>query len=189
MVQEAWSVIARTTIVAVAACVVACASDPKALERDRVAADTGGYALRLVIRRPSTLQAELYEVDRTGKAGFGGGPAALEGRVTWQRDLTEADAIQFRSAMSQCPWVVEGRPDDRGPDKAEPVTTVSVTMPGGLVREFTLRGDQPQVQSFVNMIKPWVADRHRRLLDKLPEATEPPKPKPAATEAPQRSPT
>jgi hypothetical protein len=29
------------------------------------------------------------------------------------------------------------------------------------------------------MIKPWVGDRHGRLLDKLPEATEPPKGKAA----------
>ena len=178
MVQEAWSVITRVLTMAAALCLAACAVDKEALEKNRVVADTGGYALRLIVRKPSTIQAELFEVNRQGKAGYAGGQSAIEGAVTFQRDLSEADAIKFRAAISECSWVVDGKPKDLGPEKAEPISIVSVTLPSGIIREFTLHGEQPQVDAFVTMIKPWVGDRHGRLLDKLPEATEPPKGKP-----------
>jgi len=65
------------------------------------------------------------------------------------------------------------------PDGGELIGNIAFGPLHGPARNFTLHGEQPQVDAFVTMIKPWVGDRHGRLLDKLPEATEPPKVKPA----------
>lgn len=139
-------------------------------------ADTDGYALRLRVQRPSEQKYELYQVTRQGRVGWAGGMDAMEAttKVTFERDLTPDEAKAFREAMAKCPWV-EAKPDDRGPEKAEPITMVTLGLPNGAERTFTLRGDQPEVTAWVKLLKPWAAGRHKRDLDRLPEATEPPK--------------
>jgi len=139
-------------------------------------ADTGGYALRLRVQRPSEQKYELYQVTRQGRVGWAGGMDAMEAatKVTFERDLTSDEAKAFRDAIAKCPWV-EAKPDDRGPEKAEPITMVTLGLPNGAERTFTLRGDQPEVNAWLKLLKPWAAGRHKRDLDRLPEATEPPK--------------
>lgn len=141
-----------------------------------VVADTGGYALRLRVQQPSEQRYELLQVTRQGRVGWAGGQDAMEAttKVTFERDLTTEEAEAFREAMAKSPWV-EAKPEDRGPERAEPITAVAVGLPGGIERTFTLRGDQPEVNAWVKRMKPWVAVRHKRTLDRLPEATEPPK--------------
>lgn len=139
-------------------------------------ADTGGYALRLRVQRPSDQKYELFQVSRQGRVGWAGGMDAMEAttKVTYERDLTPDEAKAFRDAIAKCPWI-EAKPDDRGPDKAEPITIVALGLPNGAERAFTLRGDQPEVNVWVKLMKPWAAGRHKRDLDRLPEATEVPK--------------
>jgi len=155
--------------------VAGCATNDAAAARHRMVSDTGGYALRLQIKRPSTNQFELYEVDRQGYACHAGGQAALDGEVKYRRPLSPQAAQAFRDAMADCPWV-RGKPDERGPDKAEPITEVTLRIPGGTERSFRLRGEQPQVEAFLKILRPEVADRHKPILDRLPEATEGPNP-------------
>ncbi|MGA1266451.1 MAG: hypothetical protein ACO32J_04655 [Phycisphaerales bacterium] len=157
------------------ASVAGCAASAAEAARHRMVSDTGGYALRLQIKRPRTNQFELYEVDRQGYACHAGGQAALDGEVKYRRPLSPQGAQAFRDAMTECPWV-QGKPDDRGPDKAEPITEVTLRLPGGTERSFRLRGEQPQVEAFLKILRPEVADRHKPILDRLPEATEGPKP-------------
>lgn len=141
-------------------------------------ADTGGYAIRLRVQRPSEQRYELYEVTRQGRVGWAGGMDAMEAttKVTFERDLTPDEAKAFRDAIAKCAWV-EAKPDDRGPEKAEPITMVALGLPNGVERTFTLRGDQPEVNAWLKLLKPWASGRHKRDLDRLPEPTEPPKAK------------
>ncbi len=171
---------ARVLILAVGCAWNGCTVDATELERHRVVADTGGFSLRVIISRASTMQHELFQVSRQGNAGYSGGMAAVNGEVTFQQELPETVAIQFREFMGRCPWV-QGKPSDCGPDKAEPVTTVTVRLPSGIERVFTLRGEQPLVDEFVQLIRPLFVNRHERLLNKLPEGSEPPKPKAQST--------
>ena len=149
-------------------------------------ADTGGYAIRLRVQRPSEQKYELYEVTRKGRVGWAGGMDAMEAttKVTFERDLTPDEAKAFRDMIAKCPWV-EAKPDERGPEKAEPITIVALGLPSGTDRTFTLRGDQPEVNAWLKLLKPWAASRHKRDLDRLPEATEVPKGKAAEQAKPE----
>lgn len=171
MVQEARRLIAAIACAALAACAV----DGELPASQRAVADTGGWSLRLVIRRPSRTQYELYEVDRLGYAGYGGGMDALNGEVKHRFPLTPEAAQRYREAIAQCPWT-EAKPEDLGPRNEEPITDVSILARGGVERKFTLRGEQPEVRKFVEILKPVVAKRHERILDQLPRASEGPKP-------------
>ena len=162
----------------VALAVGACRSKPGQVDPDRVVADTGGYALRLVVKRPKELKFELYEVTRKGRAGFCGGEAARDERQpTFMTELPPDVAESFRQELARCPWT-EAKPEDRGPEGTEPVTVVTLGLPNGIDRKFTLFGPQPQVDVFVRLLEPVVRKRHDPFLDRLPEATEPPRPKP-----------
>ena len=139
-------------------------------------ADTGGHSLRLRVQHPSEQRYELFQVSREGRIGWAGGMDAMEAttKISFERDLTADEAQAFRDAMAKCAWA-EAKPDDRGPDKAEPITAVAIGLPNGVERTFTLRGDQPEVNAWLKLLKPWAASRHKRHLERLPEATEPPK--------------
>lgn len=164
---------------------VACAKNPGALEASRVVADTGGYSFKLLIKQPSQQRYEALQVSREGRVGYAGGMAAMEGmKPTYERALTLDEADAFRAAILACPWT-EAKPDDRGPDKAEPITDVTIGMPSGIERKFTLRGEQPAVDAWLKLLKPWVKDRHKSELDILPKATEPPKVEGAGGAPPQ----
>ena len=171
MVQEARRLIA----IVVCAALVACASGRASSDAHRAVADNGGWSLRLVVKRPSTGQYELFEVDRRGYAGYAGGGDAVNGEVRHRFPLTPEAAQQYRDAMAKCPWT-QGKPDDLGPKNEEPVTDVTLQAIGGTERKFTLRGDQPQVKVFLDILKPVLAKRHNRTLDALPRATEGPQP-------------
>jgi hypothetical protein len=159
----------------VALLLAGCVADGDAGEASRVVADTGGYAIRLQVRTPSEQRCETLEVSREGRVGYAGGMASLEGlKPTWERALTADEADAFRAAIKACPWT-EARPDGRGPEKAEPITEVTLRLPSGIERRFTLRGPQPEVDTWIRLLKPWVKDRHKNELDLLPKATEPPK--------------
>lgn len=167
------------------ACVVvalaACAKNRDALEASRVVADTGGYSFKLLIKQPSQQRYEALTVSREGRVGYAGGMAAMEGlKPSYERSLTPDEADAFRAAILACPWT-EAKPDERGPEKAEPITEVRIGMPSGIERTFTLRGEQPEVDAWVKLLKPWVKDRHKSELDILPKATEPPKVKGAGS--------
>jgi len=163
----------------------ACAKDRNALEASRVVADTGGYALKLQIKRPSEQRYETLQVSREGRVGYAGGAAAMQNlKPTFERDLTADEADAFRAAILACPWT-EAKPDDRGPDKAEPITEVTLGLPSGIERRFTLRGEQLQVDAWVALLKPWVKNRHKPELDMLPKATEPPKVQGGSEASPQ----
>jgi hypothetical protein len=141
----------------------------------RAVADTGGCSLRLLVKRPKEQKYELYEVTRAGRAGFSGGAEAMQDRPpTFLIDLPSDVAARFRDEMSKCSWM-EAKPDDRGPEDQEPITVVTLGLPNGFDRKFTLYGSQPQVDAFVNLIEPVVRKRHDPYLDRLPQATEPPK--------------
>jgi hypothetical protein len=153
----------------------ACSGKGDGLDASRVVADTGDYSLKLQMKWPKEQRFETLQVSRQGRVGYAGGAEARDGlKLTFERDLTADEADAFRAAMAACPWS-EAKPDDRGPDKAEPITEVSLGLPSGIERRFTLRGPQPEVDTWVRLLKPWVKDRHKRELDMLPRATEPPK--------------
>ena len=171
MVQEARRLIGLLACVAL----VACAADRASAPTQRVVADNGGWSLRMVIRKPSTSQYELYEVDYRGYAGYAGGMDAVNGEVKHRFPLTPEAAEKYRHAMAECPWT-QAKPEDLGPKGEEPLTDVSLQARGGVERKFTLRGPQPQVDVFVAILKPVLAQRHERVLDKLPRATEGPRP-------------
>jgi hypothetical protein len=174
VVQEAGSLIVRWTVCLLLA-LVACAKSRNAMEASRVVADTGGYSFKLLIKQPSQQRYEALMVSREGRVGYAGGMAAMEGlKPAYERALTPDEADAFRAAILACPWT-EAKPDDRGPYKAEPITEVRIGMPSGIERTFTLRGEQPEVDKWVKLLKPWVKDRHKSELDLLPKATEPPK--------------
>lgn len=160
-----------------------CRSKPGQADPDRVVADTGGYSLRVIVKRPKELKYELYEVTRQGRAGFcGGEDAKEERRPTFLTDLPPDVAEQFRMELTKCPWT-ESKPQDRGPEGSEPITVVTLGLPNGIDRRFTLFGPQPQADIFVRLIEPVVRKRHDPFLDRLPEATEPPKAPPPAAPA------
>ena len=138
-------------------------------------ADTGGYSMRIRVTRPKEQKYELYEVTRTGRAGFSGGADAMLERVpAYLTDLPPDVAERFRDEISKCPWT-QAKPEDRGPEGTEPITFVTIGLPDGPERKFTLFGPQPQVDVFVKLIEPVVRRRHDPFLDRLPEATEVPK--------------
>jgi hypothetical protein len=171
MVQEA----RRLIVVAVSALLVACTSGRGGAEAQRAVADNGGWSLRLVMRRPSTGQCELFAVDRQGYACYSGGLDALNGEVKHRYPLTPEAAERYRDAMARCSWTA-GTPEDLGPKGEEPLTDVTLQPRGGSERTFTLRGPQPQVDAFIAVLKPVVARRHDRVLDALPRATDGPRP-------------
>lgn len=171
MVQEA----RRLILLVACAVLAACAADRAVPAAQRTVADNGGWSLRLVIRRPSTRQYELYEVDARGYAGYAGGLDAMNGEVKHRFPMTPEVAKQYREAMAQCPWT-QGKPEDLGPGHDEPLTDVSLQAVGGVERRFTLRGPQPEADRFVAILKPVLAQRHDRVLDKAPRATDGPRP-------------
>jgi hypothetical protein len=171
MVQEA------RRLIQMVACVVlvACAADRAVPASERTVADNGGWSLRLVIRRPSTRQYELYDVDLRGYAGYAGGMDAMNGEVKHRFPLTPEAATKYRQAMTESPWT-QAKPEDLGPANEEPLTDVTIQARGGVERKFTLRGPQPEVERFVAILRPVLAQRHDRVLDKVPRATEGPRP-------------
>jgi len=170
MVQKVRIVIALLAL----AGLVCCASHREAAEANRVVADTGGYGLRLIVKRKSTQQYEMFEISRLGKAGYSGGMAAVNGEPTYHMVAPPEAIEKFRAALEKCDWVAE-KPSDRGPENVEPVTDVTLRLPSGRERMFVLHGPQPQVDIFIEIIKPLFANRHKGMLDRLPESTEPPK--------------
>jgi len=67
----------------------ACAKDRNALEASRVVADTGGYALKLQIKRPSEQRYETLQVSREGRVGYAGGAAAMQNRSTRRAPMSK----------------------------------------------------------------------------------------------------
>lgn len=171
MVQEAQRLILLLALVFTAAC----STGGGQADARGVVADNGGWSLRLVIRRPSSSQCELFEVDHRGYAGYSGGMDALNGEVKHRFPLSPEVAAQYRQAMATCPWT-QAKPEDLGPKGEEPLTDVMLQPSGGAERRFTLRGPQPEVDRLVAVIRPAVARRHDRTLDRLPRATEGPRP-------------
>ena len=168
-------------LVCAAACALAllhapgCRAAAGKADANRVVADTGGYSLRILMKRPKEQRYELYEVNRQGRAGFSGGAEALTDRLPeFMTDLPPQVAERFRAEIASCPWT-ESKPEDRGAEGLEPITVVTLGLPNGFDRRFTLHGPQPQVDVFVKLIEPVVRKRHDPYLDRLPEATEVPK--------------
>ncbi|NBX24494.1 MAG: hypothetical protein EBQ99_00335 [Planctomycetes bacterium] len=122
-------------------------------------------------------------MDARGYAGYAGGLDAMNGEVKHRFPMTPEVAKQYREAMAQCPWT-QGKPEDLGPGHDEPLTDVSLQAVGGVERRFTLRGPQPEADRFVAILKPVLAQRHDRVLDKAPRATD--GPRPAAEQAKPR---
>ena len=160
-----------------------CSSSNLAMDTSPVA----GWRFQITVKFPSQQRYELFRITPTGEIQYGGGMSAMNDYTTWETALTPEQAKEFIDLMNSLSWI-QNVPKETGDDKTEPVIVVKYQQRGGTERYFAIRGNTPESDKVIAIMKGFTQQRFQAILKKLPEATEKPR-TPAPTTAPPTSAT